>query len=56
MDKDYHGMILFNEWYDYIASAETQHKYALGISLTKKTSIKRHRLQSSQLRVGTNHY
>ena len=35
MDKDYHGMILFNEWCDYIASVETQHISALDILLTK---------------------
>ena len=39
MDKDYHGMILFNEWCDYIASAEIQNKSALGILLAKNLNL-----------------
>ena len=39
MDKDHHGMILFNEWCDYIASAEIQNKSALGILLAKNLNL-----------------
>ena len=39
IDKDHHDMILFNEWCDYIASAETQNKSTPVILLAKNFNL-----------------